>query len=93
VTWRLAGTLPRRVLESKDEKTSAGTRFVSMDGELDRAALGSVWLTDTRVAQMVVEALAYGAAVRSLYDLHAYVLMPNHVHVVWQPTAMPSILQ
>jgi REP element-mobilizing transposase RayT len=94
VTWRLAGTLPRRILESKNETTSAGTRFVSMDGELDRAALGPVWLTDTRVAQMMVEALQYGAAVKDLYDLHAYVIMPNHVHVVWQPkTAMPSILR
>jgi REP element-mobilizing transposase RayT len=44
---------------------------------------------------MVVEALHYyGAFVRGLYDLLAYVVMPNHVHVVWEPKiAMPRLLQ
>jgi REP element-mobilizing transposase RayT len=31
---------------------------------------------------MMVEALQYGAATKQLYDLYAYVVMPNHVHVV-----------
>jgi REP element-mobilizing transposase RayT len=36
----------------------------------------------------------YGASIRRFYDLHAYVIMPNHVHVVWEPkVSMSRILQ
>lgn len=43
---------------------------------------------------MVVEALQYGASVRRFYKLHAYVVMPNHVHVIWLPMIpLPRVLQ
>jgi len=84
VTWRLAGTLPR----------IAGKAFVAQDRALDLATSGPRWLNDERVASMIAEALHYGESTRRLYDLHAYVIMPNHVHVVWQPRiSMPRILQ
>jgi REP element-mobilizing transposase RayT len=42
---------------------------------------------------MVVGALEYGELTRGFYDLHAWVVMPNHGHVVWTPKiAMPKIL-
>jgi REP element-mobilizing transposase RayT len=42
----------------------------------------------------MVEALQYGATTKQLYDLYAYVVMPNHVHVVWEPKiAMARVLQ
>lgn len=34
---------------------------------------------------MVVEAIHFGEAVNNFHTLHAYVIMPNHVHVVWLP--------
>ncbi len=38
--------------------------------------------------------LKYGACERRLYALHAFAIMPNHVHVVWTPKiSMPRILQ
>ena len=93
VTWRLAGTVPR-AMESRNKQTSAGERFALADGELDKASSGPVWLADQRVAHMMIEALHYGAHVRRFYDLHAYVVMPNHVHVVCEPTvSLPRILQ
>ena len=93
VTWRLAGTF-RRARESRNKQTSAGERFVFADGELDKAGAGPLWLADPRVAHMLIEALRYGARVRRFYDLHAFVVMPNHVHVVWEPkVALPRILQ
>ncbi len=68
--------------------------FVAVDRELDRATLGPVWLKDRRVAGMLVEALQYGASVKQWYALHAYVIMPNHVHVIWTPqVCMSRILQ
>jgi putative transposase len=43
---------------------------------------------------MIIEALHYGERVRRFYDLYAYVVMPNHVHVVWKPRlSLPRILQ
>ena len=57
-------------------------------------AQGPRWLNDERVASMIVQALHYDESTRRLYDLHAYVIMPNHVHVVWQPRiSMSRILQ
>jgi hypothetical protein len=82
VTWRLAGTLPHRVRKTQDRLLSGGQRFACADGDLDRATAGPAWLKDGRVAQMVVDALQYGSVVRAFYHLHAYVVMPNHVHVV-----------
>ena len=94
MTWRLAGTLPRALLESRSEQRSDGERFAATDGELDRATPVSDWLRDKRVAYMVVEALRYGDTVRRLYDLRAYVVMANHVHVIWEPRiALPRVLQ
>jgi len=41
------------------------------------------WLDDPRLAQVIVDALFYGS--RHRYDLHAWVVMPTHVHVVLTP--------
>jgi putative DNA methylase len=48
---------------------------------LDRAT-GPRWLSDPRVAEMVRDAILYGASGRNMYELHAWVVMPNHVHVL-----------
>ena len=94
VTFRLAGSLPRHVSASQGRQAGARERFVAVDRELDRATLGPVWLKDRRVAGMLVEALQYGASVKQWYALHAYVIMPNHVHVIWTPqVCMSRILQ
>jgi REP element-mobilizing transposase RayT len=43
---------------------------------------------------MIAAALQYGETVRQFYHLHAWVIMPNHVHVVLEPrVAMPSIMR
>ena len=56
--------------------------------------IGPVWLCDPRVATIVGNAIRYGEAVRQLYTLHAWVIMPNHVHVILEPrTALPVILR
>ncbi|MGH9772520.1 MAG: REP-associated tyrosine transposase [Candidatus Acidiferrales bacterium] len=55
------------------------------DRELDRAATGPLWLKDPRVAQLMAETLEKGASDYHLYELLAWVVMPNHVHVVWEP--------
>src|SRR5579863_3683562 len=53
-------------------------------GSLPGKSDGPMWLADGRVAKMVADALRYGETDRNLYQSHAWVIMPNHVHVVWE---------
>ncbi|HEV8042352.1 MAG TPA: transposase [Bryobacteraceae bacterium] len=69
-----------------------GQSFVGMDREIDKAAFGPVWLRDSRVAQVVADAILYGESGRKFYELRAWVIMPNHVHLLLRPkTPMPAI--
>jgi putative transposase len=83
LTWRLHGSLPRTV-EMLEPKHS-GRAFVAMDRKLDGAATGPRWLQDERVAQVVADALHYGEGQLGLYQLRAWVLMANHVHILIDP--------
>jgi REP element-mobilizing transposase RayT len=57
--------------------------FYRADQFLDQAREGPMYLRDAAAAQIVVDALFYGAADR--YDLYAFVVMSNHVHVLLTP--------
>ena len=46
---------------------------------------GPRWLGQPRIAAICAQALLYGERVRFSYDLFAWVVMPNHVHVVMKP--------
>jgi REP element-mobilizing transposase RayT len=51
-------------------------------------------LQDSRVARVVADALLYGETVRWFYELHAWVVMPNHIHALFKPHAeMPSVMR
>jgi putative transposase len=101
VTWRLAGSMPRtqvlqrQVGESSRPTTpalSAGRAFLAWDREVDQAAFGPVWLRDARIARVVADALVHGESGRNFYQLRAWVVMPNHVHVLLRPmTSLPVI--
>jgi REP element-mobilizing transposase RayT len=68
--------------------------FVQQDERLARSPAGPFWLRDPRVASMLEQALRYGETTRDLYLLHAWVIMPNHVHVILEPRlALPPILR
>jgi putative transposase len=84
ITWRLAGSLARPQVPRLPEMP-AGRAFADWDHEMDKADFGPVWLQDSRVAQAVANALIYGQNERQFYTLHAWVIMPNHVHLVLTP--------
>jgi REP element-mobilizing transposase RayT len=43
---------------------------------------------------VVVNALLFGETSRCFYDLHAWVVMPNHVHAIFEPrTPIPTIMR
>jgi putative transposase len=56
-----------------------------MDRLLDQTRAGPFYLRQQELADMVVEAIHYGATVLGHYTLHAFVVMPNHVHLLITP--------
>jgi REP-associated tyrosine transposase len=84
VTFRLAGSLPAsRVFPPA--RFSSGQAFVAMDRLLDQATSGPVYLGQPEIAQLVIDALRDGEVRFHRYDLHAFVVMPNHVHLLVTP--------
>ena len=55
--------------------------FNNFDKMLDKAVNGKAWLKDERVAKIIAEAMHFRD--KEVYDLFAYCIMPNHVHVVF----------
>ncbi len=75
ITWPLEGALPAHVT----------AEFLQIDEQLDAAATGPLWLRQPQIADLVVNALHYGEQKLRLYDLLAWAVMANHVHVVIYP--------
>lgn len=83
VTWHLYGSLPQ-ARYPPPSKPSAGKAFVWMDRYLDTTRTGPMFLRRPDVARLMVAALQRGLTL-GLYDLRAYVVMGNHVHVLFRP--------
>jgi len=84
LTWRLHDSLPpNRPFAAA--AVSSGRAFATLDRLLDEASSGPFYLRQPAVADMIVEALQYNADTLGHYALHAFVVMPNHVHVLLTP--------
>jgi REP element-mobilizing transposase RayT len=88
VTWRLHGSLPAN--RAFPAATTAGQAFLAMDRLLDTARTGPLHLRQPEIANMVVEAIRYREQDLRHYQLHSYVVMPNHVHLLMTPLAEVS---
>ena len=65
-----------------------------MDRLLDEARTGPQFLRMPEVASLVIEAIYCAERVLSLYELHSYVVMPNHVHLLITPNHdVPRLLR
>jgi putative transposase len=84
VTFRLCGSLPANRVFPPETLTS-GRAFVAMDRLLDHARSGPLYLRQPEIAQMVVQALSDSEVRFRRYDLHAYIVMANHVHLLVTP--------
>jgi REP element-mobilizing transposase RayT len=84
VTWRLYASWPKCGVGLRPAMT-AGQRFAARDAEMDRAEYGPTWLKDARVAQVVADTLCTLADEWKIYDLYAWVIMSNHVHMLINP--------
>jgi len=91
MTFRLYDSMPQDVLEQwrnelshLSEKEYDIERRKRIDAYLDRG-YGSCFMKDQKVAAKVQDALLHFDGER--YNLHAWVVMPNHVHTLFTPKA------
>ena len=82
VTFRLADSLPREALQRLED----ARRPETMRHELLDQGYGSCWLKSEPIARLVEEAFLAFDGTR--YRLHAWTVMPNHVHVLF--TVLPG---
>jgi REP element-mobilizing transposase RayT len=85
VTWRLHGSFPAPPPEW--DRLPPGKRFVAEDDALANSSTGPHYLRIPAVAEVVANALKYRANTLHLYDLRAWVIMSNHVHMLIDPHA------
>ena len=65
-----------------------------MDRLLDQTRDGTVYLGQPYIADMVVEAIGYNAEKLGHDLLHAFVVVPNHVHMLATPAvALPKLMR
>jgi REP element-mobilizing transposase RayT len=76
VTFRLADSLPAVALE----RLRISDKSESLRDEMLDRGLGACWLAREEIARMVEEAFLLFDGQR--YRLHAWTVMPNHVHVL-----------
>ncbi len=88
VTFRLHGSLPRGQYFA--ESLTSGKAFVCMDRLLDRGTCGPLYLRMPDIAAIVARAIRKGEC--KDYCLHAWVVMPNHVHLLITPLTSVSEL-
>jgi REP element-mobilizing transposase RayT len=94
VTWRLWGSLPAGHTAGRELHATPGHAFVAHDRILDVAVRGECWLKDPRIAEMVARAIQAGDTDRHYYELGAWVVMPNHVHILVLPKVqMPMLMR
>jgi putative transposase len=94
ITWRLAGSARHSSPEILTAQNTGRIAFAEQDRILDRTRKGPFWLRDARIAKVVENALQYGQHPGGLYTLYAWVIMPNHVNVVFEPKApLPDIMR
>ena len=81
VTFRLADSLPQEVLRQLEVLTDE-QRSMQVDQYLD-AGHGENWLARPEVAEALKKVLLHFDGER--YRLHAWVIMPNHAHLLIEP--------
>jgi REP element-mobilizing transposase RayT len=90
ITFRLRGSLPASRPFPVSHLTS-GQAFLTMDRLLDEARSGPAFLGLSPIAELVKASIQYGAELDH-YELHSWVVMPNHVHLLLTPRVSMSKL-
>jgi REP element-mobilizing transposase RayT len=64
---------------------TSGKSFVALDRILDRTVTGPLYLRIPEIAALIVACLRDGQHRFRRYQMHSYVVMPNHVHLLVTP--------
>jgi putative transposase len=90
VTFRLHGSLPVNRVFPPALVATAGKAFVALDRILDSATSGPSFLRRPEIADLVVTAIRDGDSRFGRYQLHSFVVMPNHVHILVTPRVVST---
>jgi REP element-mobilizing transposase RayT len=110
VVVKLDGAVPLSVVEALRQERDAAlghrpgqlawqrSHFINMERDLDACTMGPRWLAESQIAALVRDAIHHRDG--SDWDLIAYTIMPNHVHIVaipglasdGTPRALPDLL-
>ena len=87
LTWRLYGSLPVGFLRGLrlNSNLLPAEEFRLAERLLDHPVEGPLWLREPGIADAVVETLIRGAFELHRYELNAFAVMANHVHVLLSP--------
>ena len=93
VCFRLADSLPQHLFQQRERKLGRHPEAVlqkrlRIEEGLD-AGHGACWLSRPEIAVLMCDALKYFDGDR--YRLHAWVVMPNHVHALATPLGDHSV--
>ena len=75
--------IPDELGRARQAYVSHRRLFGQWDAKLDEAGAGPVWLEKAEIAQLVADSLHHRDD--TVYELLAYCIMPNHMHVVFRP--------
>jgi putative transposase len=85
-----ANRLEKNIQTIKDQKEKLLLRnegqyilFIKWDEALHKSQTGPFWLRDERIAEKVANSILYHD--NNWFDVLAYCIMPNHVHLVLMP--------
>ncbi len=87
VTFCLSGSLPPERGFTRGSMNNSSS-FQCMDGKLDSRRYGPRFLQIREIAELVAAAIQAGDG----YQLHDWVIMPNHVHVLFTPLVEPPMI-
>ncbi len=90
ITCHLHGSLPHAKYPPPG-KMSSGAAFVWMDRYLDSTSTGPLYLAQEPVARVVAESVQRGVLLGH-YDLGAWTIMSNHMHLLLLPRVSPTRL-
>jgi putative transposase len=82
-----AGKLPQEQ-SGKQNYLDERSYFAKLDNLLDKAQFGPSWLSKPEIAEIVKEALMYRNG--KVFNLYAFCIMSNHVHVIFEPLEQKS---
>lgn len=87
LTYRLADSLPQKVLHNlqiqlEQKIITDREKLINIEKYLDQG-IGNCYLRNPKVAEIVEENLLRFADVK--YKLFAWVIMPNHIHILLRP--------